>query len=89
MGDVGEYWNDHKEYKRKKKLEHASKAPDLIKMVKEKGYKVVKLSCHHYRVNNLIDWWPTTGTFRYKDGRKMFGGSDSGYGVKWLLKELK
>lgn len=88
MGDLGDYWREHKEYKREQKQKFGRKIPDVKKRVEDAGHDIRQLSHDHYRVDNLIDWWPTTGTWRYKDGRKLKGGSKNGWGVKDLLKEL-
>lgn len=87
MGDVGDYWNEHREYKRQKRREEAPKIARQVdacvtKLV-ERGYEVIRFSEHHYRVDGRFDYWPSTGRWRSMDG------TQSGSMLQPLLKALK
>lgn len=81
MGDLGEYWRDTKDYRRQKKRETQSKAPEAIRIAEEAG---LRLYCfdglYHYRVNGKFDWWPSTGYW------KSLTGKSRGHGVRQLIK---
>lgn len=74
MGDVGDYWNEHREYRRQQRIKNAPKIAKQVdgcvtELIK-RGYQVIRFSEHHYRVDQRFDYWPTTGRWRAMDGSK-------------------
>jgi len=82
MGDMGDYWRDHKEYKQIQRNKFRGKNDDCLCRIEKSGHDIRKLSCEHYRINEDVDYWPSTGTWRQKNGKA------SGWGVASLLKHL-
>lgn len=86
MGDVGDYWREHKEYVKEQKQKHRSKASMAMQEVNKSGLDYRELSNEHFRVsltNDWFDWWPSTGYWKSKDGKQ------TGYGVFKLIKAAK
>lgn len=86
MGDIGDYWRDHKEYVKEKKNKYRGNSSKAIKALEDSGIEFYQLSHEHYRVpltNDFIDWWPSTGTWRSKDGKTR------GWQVRDLIKEVR
>lgn len=77
MGDVGDYWRDYKEYVRKKKQQYGKGKSAAIDRVKLAGFEVREISHGHYRVEECMDWWPSTGTWRETRGKLSGHGADS------------
>lgn len=73
MGDVGDYWNDYREYKREHKRKNARRDAErvdaCVRELSVRGFDVVRFSEHHYRVDGRFDYWPTTGRWRSLDGK--------------------
>ena len=86
MGDIGDYWREHKEYVQTKKNNYRSKADGALAKLSNAGIDFRQLSHGHYRIsltNDFIDYWPSTGKWRSKDGKA------TGYEVSSLIKEAK
>lgn len=66
MGDVGEYWNDHKEWDKQRKKRNLSKADPT-------GWKI-HTDYHWSRELNgkRIEYWPSRNKFQY-EGKIMTG----------------
>lgn len=62
MGDVGEYWRDHKEHLKAERAKRLAETP-------REGWSF-HTDVHWYRMLNgkKLDFWPTTGKWQY-DGR--------------------
>lgn len=56
---------------------------DVVTLL-EAGYSVVELTTWHYRVEGLVDFWPTTGKWR-----PQHRGAKTSAGLEWLLQWLK
>ncbi len=63
MGDVGDYWNDHRDYRREQKIKQQPFVDALIRKLYELA-DVRELSGDgpHLRVNGALDFWPSTRT---------------------------
>lgn len=63
MGDVGDYWNDARDYRREQKRKREPFNHGWTRQL-YKIADVVELSEHgpHLRVNGVVDFWPSTGT---------------------------
>lgn len=70
MGDVGEYWRDHKEYIRDKRKKNLKREMPFVLS----GW--TKHSDHHFSATvkeKRLDYWPSRNKFMY-DGKVMTGG---------------
>lgn len=69
MGDVGDYWNEHREYKRKQKDRQRPFNCRLESELRRIAH-VEELSPDgpHLRINGVIDFWPSTRTTRVLPG---------------------
>lgn len=86
MGDIGDYWREHKEYAKTQKLKRRNKGFSVVSELDKAGIEYYQLSEEHYRIpmtNFFFDWWPSTGKWRSKDGKQ------SGYNVRPLIKAVK
>lgn len=66
MGDIGEYWNEHKEKEQKRKAEQLKWNTDVLLWAKEEfGFKLTKHTDYHYSLfhptDGRMDMWPSTG----------------------------
>jgi hypothetical protein len=66
MGDIGEYWNEHREAEQKRKADRLKWNTDIIRWAEfEYGFKVKMHTEFHYSLynseNQRIDIWPSTG----------------------------
>lgn len=66
MGDIGEYWNEHREKEQKRKAEQLKWNTDLLFWAEfEYGIKLKKHTYFHYSLydseNKRTDVWPSTG----------------------------
>ena len=50
----------------------------LLSAMLRRGHQIQRFSEYHYRVDNLIDWWPCTGKWRTVNGNRS-GVGDSIY----------
>lgn len=48
----------------------AQRIDAAISTLVRRGFRVVRFSEHHYRVEGQFDYWPSTGKWRSMDGRK-------------------
>lgn len=83
MGDVGDYWREHREYVREKKAKDRKRIPEFLAALRKAGHVLEQFSDDHYRVDGIFDYWPSTGTWREVNGKRR------GHGVYRLIKELK
>ena len=80
---------EEKEYYRELKIKSDTKKADnekaSINILKQRNipYKILSKGTRHYRVANMIDFWPSTGVFINMKT------SERGRGVFNLIKELK
>lgn len=82
MGDVGDYWRDHKEYKRQQKKDWVASAERVFSRLK---LNYSRLTGDHWRIyheGKEVDFWPTTGAWRTDDMPK------ARHGLKHLLNFL-
>jgi hypothetical protein len=86
MGDIGDYWREHKEYKSRKKAEQRRLIPSLINRVRKAGLYLEPLDAYeeHWRVAEAFDWWPSTGYWKMLRNNEV-----SGRGVVSLIKTAK
>lgn len=66
MGDIGEYWNEHREKDQKRKADQLKWNTDILYWAKEEyGFKLVKHTDFHYSIyhpqKGRCDFWPSTG----------------------------
>jgi hypothetical protein len=66
MGDIGEYWREHREYRSKKSLENFMQA-DVSGW---NQYSI--LHWHRDLLGERLEFWPTKKKWRYK-GKTMTG----------------
>lgn len=84
MGDVGDYWNDHREYKREKRAKQMESLGEWLKAISDAGLPCVAMDRgSFYRVDGRFDWWPTTGTWMSLDKKVR------GHGVRNLIRRAK
>ena len=81
MGDVGDYWNDHREYKREKSKQQMKLLPNWLKSLSDAGLIYMDMG-GFYRINNCFDWWPSTGTWMSLDKKVR------DHGVRNLIKHI-
>jgi hypothetical protein len=81
-------WDMLKALSREKRARRQAGAPYYLDIVRKAGYQPVLLGelAQHYRVNRLVDYWPTTGTWRTVDGKRKGRGVQS---LIALLKEIR
>jgi hypothetical protein len=79
MGDVGDYWRDHKAWADEQKAKRHAKVPEVIKRAEDAGLHLHHFSNEHIRVNDTFDWWPSTGYWKALHGKKR------GHGVASLI----
>lgn len=76
MGELGDYWRDIKAHKKEMAAERAANAEKAIARVEAEGYILQEfnngnhLKVYDTEMNFYADWWPTTGTFRMKNGKR-------------------
>ena len=89
MGDVGDYWREHKEHKRKVKEKMRDAIPKAMSLLDKNGVKYVQLDQYgeHYRVENKFNWWPSTGYWNKVNGKRKGHRVRSLIGV--ILKERR
>lgn len=76
MGDVGDYWREHREYKRSKELSTGGtrRPATLVKFTKQHeaiGFR--KCSDWHWQAkigSDLLDFWPSKEKWRFRDVTK-------------------
>lgn len=85
MGDVGDYWREHKEYKREQKRRQQAAIPKAMQVLDEAGIEYRRLDPYgeHYRVAGRFDWWPSTGYW------KAVNGSTNGHRVRSLIRAVQ
>jgi len=83
MGDVGDYWREHKEYKRKVKAQQVAAIPKALAMLDEAGISYRRFDMEHYRVAERFDWWPSTGRWKSLDGKTR------GFKVRGLIRAIQ
>ena len=83
MGDVGDYWRDHKEHKREVKARQVAAIPKALALLDEAGVSYRQFSEEHYRVAERFDWWPSTGRWRAIEG------SAKGFKVRSLIRAVQ
>jgi len=72
MGDVGDYWREHREYRRRKGLPAKSPKPparvvDFSAKWKHLGFK--RFTTWHWQIEltgGLLDYWPSKTKWRYR-----------------------
>lgn len=80
MGDVGEYWREHREYLKKKRSTQREAdglggrdVPDLTPRFSKLGFE--RKSIWHWQARidgKVLDYWPTANKWRF-DGRNHVG----------------
>lgn len=79
MGDMADYYNDFRQFKKEKKQNNCLKSLEILDRHRIE-YK--KLSDTHYRISDF-DFWPSTGLFVDRKNAKR------GRGVMNLLSKVK
>ena len=79
MGELGEYYRDWKEHRKQKKAEYQQKElPDDFRLLHQlKGVTFEeKNGGEHFVLNittdrgeRLVDWWPSTGYWKVRQGK--------------------
>lgn len=88
MGELGEYWREHKEHKRQRKEEDRERrnknTEAAMRLLNESGfeYEILNHDPMHILIQNF-QFWPTTGTWINQDT------GHRGFGIKTLLKMLE
>lgn len=79
MGDMGDLYNDWREIRKGERQERADKAPEQIAKLEQLGFMVRELSPHgpHLRIIDAVDYWPSTGKWRFLKERARGHGFDS------------
>jgi hypothetical protein len=79
MGDMGDIFNDLRAHRKEQRQERADKAPEQIAKLEHLGFMVRELSPHgpHLRIIESVDYWPSTGKWRFLKGRARGHGFDS------------
>lgn len=77
-----EFWAAVKEIAAIRKRERIAKVPALLEELRLR-YSIHSFTEFHHRVENKVDWWPSTGYWRSLDFKKC------GYGLFSLTKYLK
>lgn len=71
MGDVGDYWREHREYLRSKGISRSRPKPRATLVKFGKKYEKLgfrKCSDWHWQISlrgNLLDYWPSKSKWRY------------------------
>lgn len=48
----------------------AQRVDAAVTTLVQRGFRVVRFSEHHYRVEHRFDYWPSTGLWRSMDGKQ-------------------
>lgn len=63
--DIAEYFKDHKEAQRERRAKRLPIRTNEILGLREKGFKVEQKSEYHFRINGVLDIWPTHNRWHY------------------------
>jgi hypothetical protein len=78
MGDIGEYWNEHRDKEQRRKAERLKWNTDILRWAEfEYGFEVKMHSEFHYSLihptRGRMDLWPSTGKIMwYRKGKTTF-----------------
>lgn len=85
MGELGDYWREHREYKKGIKAKRRESMPDIVNRIRFAGYEITEHNGgEHIKIHlqaGVVDYWPSTGYFKH--------GKKKGGGIKKLMNYLR
>lgn len=71
MGDMGDAWDGYRQAQQARRRLRLPARQNEIEALRGKGYAVVKLTEFHYRIDGVLDLYPTHRRFHHlRSGRR-------------------